>query len=72
MEFTVRHAVAEDAAAVHEIFLQDQVLAGTRRLPFAAPDYMRQRIAAQPGSSLSASPSSSPFRTIRANATPAR
>lgn len=49
MEITVRHAVAEDAAAVHEILLQDHVLAGTQRLPYASPDYMRQRIAEQPG-----------------------
>lgn len=49
MEITIRHAVAEDAAAVHEIFLQEHVLAGTQRLPFAAPDYMQKRIAAQPG-----------------------
>jgi putative acetyltransferase len=49
MEIAVRHAVAEDAAAVHRIFLQDHVLAGTQRLPFAAPDYMQKRIAAEPG-----------------------
>ena len=49
MEITVRHAVAEDAAAVHDIFQQDHVLAGTQRLPYAAPDYARQRIVAQPG-----------------------
>ena len=46
MEIAVRHAVAEDAAAVHEIFLQDHVLAGTQRLPWAAPDYVQKRIAA--------------------------
>jgi putative acetyltransferase len=49
MEIDIRHAVAEDAAAVHEIFLQDHVLAGTQRLPFAAPDYMQKRIAMEPG-----------------------
>lgn len=49
MEIAVRHAVAEDAAAVHQIFLQNHVLAGTQRLPFAAPGYMQKRIAAQPG-----------------------
>jgi len=49
MEIAVRHVVAEDAAAVHRIFLQDHVLAGTQRLPFAAPDYVQKRIAAEPG-----------------------
>jgi putative acetyltransferase len=49
MEITIRHAVSDDAAAVHAIFLQDHVLDGTQRLPYAAPDYIRERLAAQPG-----------------------
>ena len=49
MEITIRHAVPEDAAGVHEIFLQDHVLAGTQRLPYASPQYMRDRLTAKPG-----------------------
>ncbi|WP_193368873.1 GNAT family N-acetyltransferase [Pelagibius marinus] len=49
MEITIRHAAPEDAAAVHVIFSQDHVLDGTQRLPYASPDYMRERLSAQPG-----------------------
>ena len=49
MEITIRHAVQEDWPAVHEIFQQDHVLAGTQRLPYAAPQEMRDRMAPKPG-----------------------
>ncbi len=49
MEITIRHAVQDDWPAVHEIFQQDHVLAGTQRLPYAAPHVMRERMAPRSG-----------------------
>jgi len=49
MEITIRHAVQDDWPAVHEIFQQDHVLAGTQRLPYSSPHYMRERMAPKPG-----------------------
>jgi putative acetyltransferase len=49
MEIIVRHAVPEDWAAVHAIFLQDHVLHGTQRLPYESPAYMQARLAPKPG-----------------------
>ena len=49
MEITIRHAVQDDWPAVHEIFQQDHVLAGTQRLPYAAPHVMRERMAPKLG-----------------------
>lgn len=49
VEISIRHAVQDDWPAVHEIFLQDHVLAGTQRLPYSSPHAMRERMAAKPG-----------------------
>jgi len=49
MEITIRHAVPDDWPGVHEIFQQDHVLAGTQRLPYAAPAVMQARLAPKPG-----------------------
>lgn len=49
MEIAVRHAVPEDRPAVHEIFQQAHVLAGTQRLPYAAPAVIQARLAPKPG-----------------------
>ena len=44
MEINIRHAVQDDWPAVHEIFQQDHVLAGTQRLPYSSPHVMRERM----------------------------
>jgi putative acetyltransferase len=50
MEITIRHINAEeDVEAVHEIFSSPSVIHGTMRLPFAALDYTRQRLAPSEG-----------------------
>ena len=50
MEITIRHIKPEeDVEAVHEIFSSPSVIHGTMRLPFAALDYTRQRLAPSEG-----------------------
>lgn len=49
MEIVIRHAVPDDWPGVHDIFQQDHVLAGTQRLPYAAPASLQARLAPKPG-----------------------